>query len=104
VSREKIEKLHRRTFTVEFKVEAVKLKREQALTYAEVGRRLNVSPRLIRHWEKQYDAGELTPEQAKRRISPESQEISELRAQVSRLKMENAILKKAAAYFAKESV
>ena len=93
MSREKIEKLHRRTFTVEFKVEAVKLKREQALTYAEVGRRLNVSPRLIRHWEKQYDAGELTPEQAKRRISPESQEISELRAQVSRLKMENAILK-----------
>jgi transposase len=90
---EKIEKLHRRTFTVEFKVEAVKLKREQALTYAEVGRRLNVSPRLLRHWEKQYDAGELTPEQAKRRISPESQEISELRAQVSRLKMENAILK-----------
>ncbi len=44
------------------------------------------------------------PDKAKRCISPEQQEISELRAQLSRLKMENAILKKGAAYFAKESL
>jgi transposase len=99
-----IEKLRRRTFTVEFKVEAVKLKRDQRLSYAEVGRRLDVLPKLIQQWEKQYDAGELSPEKAKRQITPERQELSELRAQLARLKMENAILKKAAAYFARESL
>ena len=72
-----IEKLRRRTFTVEFKVEAVKLKREQRLSYAEVGRRLDVLPKLVQQGEKQYDAGELSPEKAKRQITPERQEIAE---------------------------
>ncbi|MCO6429018.1 MAG: transposase [Nitrosomonas communis] len=89
---------------MEFKIEAVKLKRDQNLTNIEVGRRLDVLPKLIQRWDKQYEAGELTPDKVKRCISPEQQEISELRAQLSRLKMENAILKKAAAYFAKESL
>ena len=104
MSKQTIEKLGRRTFTTEYKVEAVKLKREQELSYAEVGRRLNVLPRLIRDWEKLYDAGRLTTETAKRRITPEQQALSALRQEVQRLKMENAILKKAAAYFAKESL
>lgn len=104
MSKKTIEKLGRRTFTAEYKVEAVKLKREQGLSYAEVGRRLNVLPRLIRDWEKHYDGGQLTAETAKRRITPEQQALSELKQEVQRLKMENAILKKAAAYFAKESL
>jgi len=99
-----IEKLRRRTFTTEFKIEAVKLKREQGLSYAEAGRRLDVLAKLIKDWEQQYDAGELAAEKAKRRISPEQQELSQLKQELQRLKMENAILKKAAAYFAKESL
>lgn len=101
---EQLEKLRCRTFTLEFKIEALKLRRDQNLTYIGAGRRLDVLPKPIQRWDKQYKAGKLMPDKAKRCISPEQQEISELRAQLSRLKMENAILKKGAAYFAKESL
>ena len=104
MSEKAIKKLNRRTFTAEFKASAVKLKRDQGLTYAEAGRRLDVLPRLIKDWEAALDAGQLAPGKAKRRITVEQQQISELRSRVSRLEMENAILKKAAAYFAKESL
>lgn len=99
---EQIKKLRRRTFTLEFKIEVVKLKRDQNLTYIEVGRWLDILPKLIQRWDKRHEAGELRPGKAKRRISPEQQEISELRAQLSRLKMENANSKMAAAYFARK--
>jgi transposase len=104
MAKAEVEKLRRRSFTLEFKLEAVKMKRDQALSYAEVGRRLEIAPRLIKHWERAYEAGKLTPQSAKRTVSPEQQELSRLRAELSRVKMENAILKKAAAYFAKESL
>lgn len=104
MSEKAIKKLSRRTFTAEFKAGAVKLKRDEGLTYAEAGRRLGVLPRLIKDWEAALEAGELAQGRAKRRITAEQQQISELRSRVSRLEMENEILKKAAAYFAKESL
>jgi len=104
MARASVEKLRRRSFTLEFKLEAVKMKRDQELSYGEVGRRLEVEPRLIRRWERACEAGKLTPQSSKRAVSPEQHELSKLRAELSRVKMENAILKKAAAYFAKESL
>ncbi len=89
---------------MDFKVEAVTLKQAEGLSYRDVGRRLDALPKLVEDWGKQYQAGMLLPEKAKRRIAPEQQEISELKSHLSRLKMENAILKKAAAYLAKESL
>lgn len=52
----------------------------------------------------QYDKGLLTGEPGRRTVSPEQAQIGALRSELSRLKMENAILKKAAAYFARESL
>src|ERR1035437_9012868 len=92
----KKEQLKRRVFTLEFKAEN--------LTLAECGRKFEVLPKLVQHWEKQYEAGELTAAAGRRPVSPEQAEITRLRADLSRARMEVSILKKAAAYFARESL
>ena len=54
-----MEKLKRRAFTAEFKIEAVKWVTQNGLSYAEVGRRLDVLPKLIKAWEDTYRAGKV---------------------------------------------
>jgi transposase len=98
-----MERLKRRQFTAEFKLEAAKYVLNQGLSYAEVGKRLGVLPKLVREWVVKYEAGELVAGAPKLRVTPEQMELSELRKEVQRLRMERDILKKAAAYFAKES-
>lgn len=100
----KKEPLKRRVFTLEFKAEVVRHKKAENLTLAECGRKFEVLPKLIQHWEKQYESGDLTLAAGRRTVSPEQAEITRLRADLSRAKMEVSILKKAAAYFAKESL
>jgi transposase len=100
----KKEQLKRRVFTVEFKAEVVRHKKAENLSLAECGRKFEVLPKLVQHWEKQYEAGQLTVAAGRRAVSPEQAEITRLRADLSRSRMEVSILKKAAAYFAKESL
>lgn len=100
----KKEQLKRRVFTLEFKAEVVRHKKAENLTPAECGRKFDVLPKLIGQWEKQYEAGQLTTAAGRRAVSPEQAEITRLRADLSRTRMEVSILKKAAAYFAKESL
>ena len=100
----KKERLKCRVFTVEFKAEVVRYKKAENLTLPEYGRKFDVLPKLIGHWEKQYDAGELTVTAGRRSVSPEQAEITRLRAELSRARMAVSILKKAAAYFARESL
>ena len=64
---------------------------------------LGVLPKLVRDWVVKYEAGELVAGAPKLRVTPEQMELSQLRQEVQRLRMERDILKKAAAYFAKES-
>jgi transposase len=99
----KKEQLKRRVFTLEFKAEVVRHKKAENLTPADRARKFDVLPKLIQHWEKQYDAGQLTVAAGRRAVSPEQAEITRLRAELSRAKMEVSILKKATVYFAKES-
>jgi transposase len=96
-----VEKLKRRAFTAEFKIEAVKLVTESGLSYAEVGRRLDVLPKLIKSWEDLYRDGKLIAGAPRLRVTAEQMELSKLRKEVQELKMERDILKKAAAYFAR---
>ena len=90
----------RRTFTAEFKREAVELIRKQGLSIAEAARRLDVRETLLRRWRKELGAtkavvaGQPTALEA---------EVRQLREEVRRLTMEREILKKAAVFFAKES-
>ena len=64
---------------------------------------LGVLPKLVRDWVVKYEKGELVAGAPKLRVTPEQMELSQLRQEVQRLRMERDILKKAAAYFAKES-
>jgi transposase len=92
----------RRTHSEEFKREAVRLIRERGVTTAQASRDLGVHPNLLRLWVKAYEAD---PEHAfpgHGRMKPEQLEIDRLRREVTKLKAERDILKKAAAYFAKD--
>lgn len=93
----------KRTFTREFKVEAVKLVRERGISVSQASRDLGIHLNVLRKWLKDYDQD---PQQAfpgQGQMRPEQAEIKRLKKEVARLKMERDILKKAAAFFAKES-
>lgn len=95
-------KAKRAQYTLEFKLEAVRLvKNGQSL--AAVSATLGVVQQTLHNWVKADRAGKLVGAGAKP-VSPEQMELARLRAEVARLKMERDILKKAAAYFAKESM
>ena len=97
-------KLARRSFTLEFKADVVRHRKAEHLSWADAGKAFDVLPKLVKDWEALYDKGLLTGEAGRRTVSPEQAQIGALRSELSRLKMENQILKKAAAYFARESL
>ena len=96
-------KNQRRTHSYEFKQEAVALVTDQGYSCAEAGRSLGVGGALIGRWKRQLedDRSEAFPGKGKR--TAEQQRIHELETENRRLRMEKEILKKATAFFAKES-
>ena len=86
-------KLARRTFTLEFKADVVRHKKGENLSFSETGRAFDVLPKFVKDWEALYDKGLLTGEAGRRTVSPEQAQIGALRSELSRLKMENQILK-----------
>ena len=92
----------RKAYTREFKLEAVKLIRDRGVSFAQASRDLGVHPNVLRKWVTDYEAdpGQAFPGQGQ--MKPEQAEIERLRRQVTNLQAERDILKKAAAYFAKD--
>jgi transposase len=94
----------RRQFSREFKLEAVRLVKDRGVTVAQAARDLDVHENVLRKWIRELAAD---PQQAfpgKGVMKPEQAEIGRLKKEVVKLRMERDILKKAAAYFAKESM
>jgi transposase len=93
----------RRTFTSEFKTEAVKLVTEKGYSFAEAARSLGLNENLIRNWKQALETNgdQAFPGQGK--LTPVEEELRRLRAENKRLLAERDILKKAAAFFAKEA-
>ncbi len=91
------------TYTLEFKLEALRRVRAGEAV-RQIGREIGVPEQSIRNWVKAQAVGKLGTADKGRPITPEQMEISRLRAEVIRLRMETEILKKAAAYFARESL
>ena len=91
-------------FSREFKFEAVRLVKDRGVTVAQAARDLDVHENVLRKWirEAMADPQEAFP--GKGLMKPEQAEIERLRKEVTKLKMERDILKKAAAYFAKDSL
>ena len=93
----------RRTFTREFKVEAVRLVRERGVSLAQAARDLGLHKNMLGLWVRQFadDPQQAFPGQGQ--MKPEQLEIAHLKREVTKLKAERDILKKAAAYFARAS-
>jgi len=96
--------MERRKFTREFKLEAVKLIQERGVAVAQAARDLGVHGTVLRRWVQECvaDSPQAFPGQGQ--MKPDQFEIERLRREVTKLKAERDILKKAAAYFAKESL
>jgi transposase len=92
----------RRTFSAEFKAEAVRLVREEGRTVASVAESLGIWHTSLSKWVEQaeVDAGQGS---AGALTSAEKEELTQLRRENRQLKMERDILKKATAFFAKEN-
>jgi transposase len=93
----------RRRFDRTFKLEAVKLVRERGVSAAQAARDLDVHENVLRKWVKEFAADPQHAFPGQGLMKPEQQEIERLRREVVRLKAERDILKKATAFFAKES-
>lgn len=96
--------MQRRKFSREFKFEAVKLVRDRGASVAQAARDLDVHENVLRKWvrDQEADPGSAFPGHGVMR--PEQQELERLRRENARLKAERDILKKAAAYFARDSI
>jgi len=93
----------RRSFTREFKVQAVRMVSEGGGRLSEVARDLELDPKLIRRWrealeqEKKQEVSEAFP--GKGHLQPEPEELRRLQRENARLREEREILKKALAIF-----
>ena len=92
----------RRYFSDEFKADAVRLCQLGDRSVAKVAMDLDVSDGSLRQWLKQAEA-DASPVPTATLTTAEREELSALRKRVRRLQMEREILKKAAAFFAKET-
>lgn len=95
-------KTKRRIHSREFKLEAVRLIRERGVSIAQAARDLGVHENLLRQWAKDFAADPQGAFPGQGQMKPEQAEIERLRKEVAKLKAERDILKKAAAYFAKD--
>jgi transposase len=96
-----LERILRQFYTLEFKEEAVSLVIDGGLTVAEVGRQLSISQQTLRNWIKKHrTTGLKTP--GSRSVSELEAEVSRLRKELAETRLEKEILKKAMAYLAKE--
>lgn len=95
----------RRTYTAEFKREAIELARTNGNVKA-TARDLGISVNGLRGWMKADERqGERAfPGHGRQQLTPEQEEIKRLRKENEILRQEREILKKAAAFFAKESL
>ena len=95
--------MRRRRFRREFKLEAVKLVRDRRVSLAQAARDLDLHGNVLRKWVKEFGSDPAQAFPGHGLMKPEQQEIERLRREVNKLKAERDILKKAAAFFAKEA-
>ena len=91
----------RRSFTPEFKAEVVELVRQDGNTVASVARDLDLTETAVREWVKQADLDD--GRRGDGLTSSEREELARLRREVRVLREERDILKRATAFFARET-
>ena len=92
-------------YTKEFREEAIKLITEEKLSLPEAARRVSLPPSTLGNWVKAYREGRLGEVgKTYRPLTEIEMELARTKKELADVKMERDILKKAAAYFAKESL
>ena len=99
-----MERLPKARYTRELREEAVKLITEGGFTVREVGERLSIPYHTIKYWLKMDKKGMLPGVGRQQKPMTETEaELLRVKRELAEVKMERDLLKKAAAYFAKES-
>jgi len=94
------DKTVRRTFSEEFKQDAVSLVTEQGYSLAQAARSLDLHPNLIRNWKNKFMG---TQKDSSQLSEDEKTELKRLRKENRELRTEKEILKKATIFFAREN-
>jgi len=92
----------RRQFDASFKLEVVRMIRAQGLSVGEVCRSIELVETAVRRWVAQYDAERAVGPGQGKPLTVEQQRIGQLEAENRQLREDNALLKKASAFFARE--
>jgi len=96
--------MRRRKFSREFKLEAVRLVKDRGVAVAQAARDLDLHENVLRKWIREAGSDLQHAFPGHGQMKPEQLEIDRLRKEVARLKAERDILKKAAAFFAREAI
>ena len=100
-----MERIPRGRYTKEFREEAVKLVVGGDMPLREVARRLSMAPSTLVNWVKAYEAGKLGDVgKTQRPLTEIEMELARTKRELAETRMERDLLKKAAAYFARESL
>jgi transposase len=92
----------RNRFDDSYKLEVVKMVKDQGLTVPQVCQDQNLGETAVRRWIRQYDAEQLGQAGIGKPLTAEQQRIRQLEQENRQLKTDNDILKKATAFFARE--
>ena len=95
-------KRERREFDSQFKLQVVRMIREQNLSVGQVCKDLDLVESAVRRWLTQYDEETAGRPGIGKPLTAEQQRIRQLEAQVRQLQSDNELLKKASAFFARE--
>ncbi|MCO7225563.1 transposase [Pleionea sp. CnH1-48] len=91
-----MKKKQRRSFTREFKVEAVKLMENSDKSQEQIARELGITTTMLYNWRKKYSGSESSSIDNESQLTPEQLKIKQLELENARLREERDILKKAA--------
>jgi transposase len=92
----------RRAFDANFKLTVAQMIKDQGLSISQVCQDMNLGETAVRRWLKQVEAEQKGQAGIGKPLTAEQQRIRQLEAEVRQLKMDNDILKKASAFFARE--
>lgn len=99
-----MERMPRGVYTQEFREQAVKLVETEGLSMREAARRLSMPVGSLKNWVNAARAGKLKEVgQAQKPLTDLEIELARVRRELAEVKLERDLLKKFAAYFAKES-
>lgn len=92
----------RRSFDASFKLQVVRMIREQGVSVSQVCQDQDLVESAVRRWLDQFDAEQAGNSGIGKPLTPEQQRIRQLESELRQLRMDNDLLKKASAFFARE--